>query len=188
MGDPTFGYHTTVTRIWGLVALRLANSDILPFDFAANGKALQGFLADLQSTNKIDPMLQPLKRLEGRIIDFERAGEQIRDVTQHDLAAGKTSPEQIQRVNDQLFQVESNWLNPDGIPGRPWFQHVLYAARYTYAHLEFPGLTEAIEAANWRQATDQAEAIDAALLRNTELLQSAAWSWRRSRNGPTLPK
>jgi N-acetylated-alpha-linked acidic dipeptidase len=178
IGDPTFGYHTTLTRIWGLMALRLANSDILPFDFAANGAALQGFLADLQRANKIDPERLPLERLNDHIAEFETAGEQLREVTLHDLAAGNTSPQRIQHLNEQLLQVESNWLDPRGIPGRPWFQHILYAARYTYAHLEFPGLTEAVEAANWQQAAEQADVLDAALLKNTQLLRSAASSWR----------
>ena len=44
-----------------------------------------------------------------------------------------------------MMQVERNWLNPDGIPERPWFKHILYGARFTYAHLELPGLTEAVE-------------------------------------------
>ncbi len=178
IGDPTFGYHITVTRIWGLVTLRLANSDILPFDFAANGAALKGFLAQLQRDSKIDADLLPLKRLEDRIADFETSGEQLREVTLNDLAAGNATQAQIRRLNDQLFQVESNWLNPAGIPGRPWFQHLLYAARYTYAHLELPGLTEAVEAGNWTQAAEQADVLDAAVLSNTKLLQSAAASWR----------
>jgi N-acetylated-alpha-linked acidic dipeptidase len=178
MGDPSFAYHTTLTRIWGLVALRLANSDILPFDFAANGTALQGFLADLERANKIDPGRLPLQRLQDRISDFGKAGKQLREVTMRDLAAGKANAAQIHDLNARLLQVESNWLDPAGIPGRPWFQHILYAARYTYAHLEFPGLTEAVEAANWKQASEQAEVLDAALIRNTQALESALSSWQ----------
>jgi N-acetylated-alpha-linked acidic dipeptidase len=178
IGDPTFGYHLTVTRIWGLVALRLANSDILPFDFGANGAALRGFLTQLQRDNKIDAGRLPLKQLQDRVADFQTAGEQLRELTLNDLAAGNSTQTRIRRLNNQLFQVESNWLNPAGIPGRPWFQHILYAARYTYAHLELPGLTEAVEAGNWTQATDQADVLDAAVLSNTNLLRSAAGSWR----------
>ncbi len=181
MGDPSFAYHTTLTRIWGLVALRLANSDILPFDFAANGAALQVFLADLERANKIDPGRLPLQRLKDRISDFGKAGKQLRDVTMRDLAAGKATAAQIHDLNARLLQVESNWLDPAGIPGRPWFQHILYAARYTYAHLEFPGLTEAVEAANWKQASEQAEVLDAALIRNTRALESALSSWQSGR-------
>ena len=181
IGDPSFGYHIALTRIWGLVALRLANSDILPFDFAANGAALQGFLADLERTDKIDPARLPLARLADRIASFTAAGEQLRALTLHDLAAGSANAQQIRRLNDRLLQVESNWLDPDGIPGRPWFQHILYAARYTYDHLEFPGLTEAVEATDWSRAAGQAQVLDAAFLKNTELLQSAAAAWRSGR-------
>ena len=178
IGDPAFDYHTAVTRIWGLIALRLANADILPFDFAANGAALRTFLDELQSANKIDPAELQLASLERRIADFGAAGEQLRDAIFPDLAAGSAAPRQIRRVNAALFRVESNWLNPAGIPGRPWFRHELYAARYTYAHLEFPGLTEAVEAGNWPLAAAQADAIGAALTKNTQLLQFAVESWR----------
>ena len=181
IGDPSFGYHIALTRIWGLVALRLANSDILPFDFAANGAALQGFLADLERTGKIDPARLRLAPLADRIASFTAAGEQLRALTLHDLAAGSANAQQIRRLNDRLLEVESNWLDPDGIPGRPWFQHVLYAARYTYEHLEFPGLTEAVEATDWSRAAEQAQVLDAAFLKNTELLQNAAAQWRSGR-------
>ena len=163
------------------MALRLANSDILPFDFAANGAALQGFLADLERTGKIDPARLRLAPLADRIASFTAAGEQLRALTLHDLAAGSANAQQIRRLNDRLLEVESNWLDPDGIPGRPWFQHVLYAARYTYEHLEFPGLTEAVEATDWSRAAEQAQVLDAAFLKNTELLQSAAAQWRSGR-------
>ena len=32
-GDPTFQYQVTMSKIWGTLALQLANSDILPFDY-----------------------------------------------------------------------------------------------------------------------------------------------------------
>jgi N-acetylated-alpha-linked acidic dipeptidase len=179
IGDPTFAYHTALARIWGLVALRLANSDILPFDFAANGAALRGFLAELQRGGKFDLQRLPLSSLRDEIGAFEKAGKDLRDLTLGELAAGKPSAAQIRELNARLLQVESNWLDPHGIPGRPWFQHLLYAARYTYAHLEFPGLTEAVEAGKWDQADEQAAVLAAAFKKNTELLDSAAASWRR---------
>jgi N-acetylated-alpha-linked acidic dipeptidase len=71
------------------------------------------------------------------------------------------------------MEIERNWLCPDGIPGRPWFKHLLYAARYTYAHLELPGLTEAVEAGNWKLAREQARLLEAAVEKNTALLRTA---------------
>jgi hypothetical protein len=47
----------------------------------------------------------------------------------------------------------------------------LYAARYTYAHLELPGLTEAAEAGDWKVAAEQAKILEDELQTNTQLLQ-----------------
>ena len=178
-GDPTFEYHTALTKIWGLTALRLANSDILPFDFAANASALREFLGELEHREKITSEQVALKKLHEHIAEFEVAGKQLREVTLRDLASGSVNPEKIQQLNERLLQVESNWLDPAGIPGRPWFQHLLYSSRYTYAHLEFPGLTEAVEAANWKLAAEQANLLEKALEKNTELLRSAKSAWEK---------
>jgi N-acetylated-alpha-linked acidic dipeptidase len=69
-----------------------------------------------------------------------------------------------------MMQVERNWINPDGIPGRPWFKHILYGARFTYAHLELPGLTEAVEKGDWPTARQQAEILQRALATNVKLI------------------
>jgi N-acetylated-alpha-linked acidic dipeptidase len=69
------------------------------------------------------------------------------------------------------MRVERNWLNQDGIPGRPWFKHILYGARFTYAHLELPGLTEAVEKQDWTTAKQQAQILERALETNTRLLE-----------------
>ena len=84
-------------------------------------------------------------------------------------------------MNEQLLQVESNWLDPAGIPGRPWFQHLLYSSRYTYAHLEFPGLTEAVEKQDWKLAGEQAALLEKAVQKNTRLLKSAQSSWEKNK-------
>ena len=114
IGDPTFEYHTVLTQIWGLTALRLANSDILPFDFAANGAAMRGFLGELERRNKITQQQVPLKRLYERIAEFEKAGGQLREAAMRDLATGKAKPEKMQQLNEELLRVESNWLDPAG--------------------------------------------------------------------------
>jgi N-acetylated-alpha-linked acidic dipeptidase len=180
IGDPAFEYHVALTRIWGLVALRLANADVLPFDFGFNAAALDNFLRELERQNNFKRRLS-LKRLHARIAEFEKAGDLLRDAIAHDLLSGTTvAPEKMQRLNEQLLQVESNWLDPAGIPGRPWFQHLLYSSRYTYAHLEFPGLTEAVEKQDWKLAEEQAGLLEKALKKNTELLRSARSSWEKN--------
>ena len=179
IGDPAFEYHVTLTRMWGLVALRLANADILPFDFGFNGSALEQFLRELEQKSNLKSHLN-LKRLHERIAQFESAGNSLRDAAAHNLTLGQASSEKLQHLNAQLLQVESNWLDPAGIPGRPWFQHLFYSSRFTYAHLEFPGLTEAVEKGDWKLAAQQAVLLETALEKNTELLRSAKTSWEKN--------
>jgi N-acetylated-alpha-linked acidic dipeptidase len=179
VGDPTFEYHVTLTRIWGLVALRLANADILPFDFGFNASALELFLRELEQKNALESPLN-LKPLHARIAEFEKSGELLRVAVARDLGTTHPSDEKIQQLNTRLMQVESNWLDPAGIPGRPWFQHLLYSSRYTYAHLEFPGLTEAVEKGDWKLAAQQAALLEKAVENNTKLLRSAQSSWEKN--------
>jgi len=180
IGDPAFEYHIALTNIWGLLALRLADADVLPYDFGFNGITLDHFLTELELRRKIDRRKVKLKKLHERLADFQNAGNELRETVEQRLASGAITAEKMRQLNQELLQVEANWLDPQGIPGRPWFQHLLYAARYTYAHLEFPGLTEAVEKGDWKLASDQAVLIQRALEKNIELLRKATISWEKN--------
>jgi N-acetylated-alpha-linked acidic dipeptidase len=168
-GDPGYRYHTLMSQLWGVVALRLANADLLPFDFGEYGDTLNQFVDELAKGKDMSPLeLQPLR---AAIADFAAAGRELDAAAQKTLASGNLDAKAAEHVNQGAMQVERNWLNPQGIPGRPWFKHMLYGARYTYAHLELPGLTEAVEKGDWTTAREQATLIEQALAKNTSLLR-----------------
>ena len=172
-GDPGYRYHTLMSQLWGTTALRLANADILPFDFAAYARSLREFVTEVQNKPgaKQDLDLQPLLM---RIAEFETAGKALNHSVSERAKSGNADSASFDRLNRGILAVERNWLNPEGIPGRPWFKHTLYAARYTYAHLELPGLTEAVEKADWATAKQQAKILEDATVRNTELVTKLA--------------
>ncbi|MFN7992091.1 MAG: M28 family metallopeptidase [Bryobacteraceae bacterium] len=165
-GDPGYRYHTLMTQYWGMLALRLAGAEIEPFDFAAYGRDIGRFAAALHG--RVD-----LSDLRKHISAFRSAGEDLKRAIAEALAKGPLDAGVAERVNRKIFSVESNWGTPEGIPGRPWFKHTLYAARFTYGHLELPGLTEAIEKRDWTEARRQAAILASALERNTVLLREA---------------
>ncbi len=169
-GDPGFHYHALMSQLWGVLALRVANADVLPFDFAAYGHALREFVRELQKNNNLAGHLDTAPLLQA-IGSFERQGSELNAAVRERLANGHIEKETLPTVNQAERRVEANWLTPDGIPGRPWFKHLLYGARYTYAHLELPALTEAVEGKNWTVAQQQAELLQRAVQRNTDLLR-----------------
>ena len=177
LGDPNFAYHLALTRVWGVTALRLANADLLPFDFGANAVALEGYLKDLEQRVPVPANGLSLTPLHAGIAAFGRAGAELRDAVHLGVTTGPVSSTAASALNASLLQVESNWLDPAGIPGRPWFKHLLYSSRYTYAHLELPGLTEAVEGGDWALAEDQSQRLSAALAKNTRLLSEAKAAW-----------
>ncbi len=170
-GDPGYKYHATMSALWGVTALRLAQADILPFDFGFYGRTLNSFIDDLKKNPRYDTHKINLDNLQKSAAAFEAAGKNVKTLLDRPIASGKIDPQSAENYNQSILQVESNWLNPDGIPGRPWFKHLLYSARYTYAHLELPGLTEAIESQNWPEAQRQSEILTTAIDTNTALLQ-----------------
>jgi N-acetylated-alpha-linked acidic dipeptidase len=181
-GDPGYKYHTLMSQLWGVTALRLANADLLPFDFVSYAANVRQFVNDLAKANHMwgppPSAVQPaearrtldLSPVEDAINNFESAGKRLNESLNRKLASGTVDPKLALTLNHGMMQVERNWLNPDGIPGRPWFKHILYGARFTYAHLELPGLTEAVEAKDWPTAIQQAEILQGALEKNTKLL------------------
>jgi N-acetylated-alpha-linked acidic dipeptidase len=181
-GDPDYRYHTLMSQLWGVTALRLANADLLPFDFASYAGNVRQFVDELAKGKDMwgqpPPAVRPgevrqpldLGPVQEAINAFEAAGKRLNESLNSKLASGAVSPKLAFTLNHGMMQVERNWLNPDGIPGRPWFKHILYGARFTYAHLELPGLTEAVEKQDWPVAKQQAEILQRALVKNTKLL------------------
>ena len=59
--------------------------------------------------------------------------------------------------NKYLYRAEQQLLNETGLPRRAWYKHTLYAPGfYTgYGVKTLPGVREAIEQRNWKEAQEQ---------------------------------
>jgi N-acetylated-alpha-linked acidic dipeptidase len=184
-GDPGYRYHTLMSQLWGVLTLRLANADVLPFDFGFYGRDIGTFLKEL--CGAADPSRAAAGAASGgcrageldlgpaiaAAEEFAASGRELKQAIDAALAAGPLDQKKAAALNRRIMDVEANWLSPEGIPGRPWFKHMLYAARYTYAHLELPGVTEAVEKQDWKTARDETAKLVSALARNTALVRDA---------------
>jgi N-acetylated-alpha-linked acidic dipeptidase len=170
-GDQGFHYHVLMSQFWGVTALRLANADVLPLDFELYGASIGNFLDELEKRTPLAAHVEvvPLRQAAQ---DFERAGVNLRRAVRAALDSGRLGPAASRRIDAGLMRVEGNWRIPAGIPHRPWYQHMVYAKRFNYDPLQLPGLTEAVEAGDWRAARAQASVLRTALERNAALLRA----------------
>jgi len=162
-GDPGFRYMTAMAEVWGRMALRIANADVLPYDFATYAERVGGFLDALAAQPGVSEHLD-LSGARDAQRAWAEAAARLRDRVSAALGAGgggagggpaASGPDPYAGLNATLLGVERDFLDPDGIPGRPWFRHLLYAPKETYAALTFPGVQEAVDAGDWDRAGDQ---------------------------------
>jgi N-acetylated-alpha-linked acidic dipeptidase len=64
-------------------------------------------------------------------------------------------------LNDILSHVELAMMRAEGVPGRPWFRHFIYAPGYYtgYGVKTLPGVREAIERRDWEATAEQVEIV-----------------------------
>jgi len=160
-GDPGFRYHAAMARLWGLMALRLADADVFPFDYAAYGRDLLAYLEDLGR----------LAATRGVALDLSRLREDATALAAWAMPA-PVEGEAALALNRALMRGERDLLAPEGIPDRPWFRHLIYAPLPSYEAETLPGIREAVVNGDGARARAQVEALAAALGRLRQTLSA----------------
>jgi N-acetylated-alpha-linked acidic dipeptidase len=171
-GDPDFAYHATLATILGTLVLRLDQADVVPFDYSAYAETIQHEAGALSAAAKragvTDADLAPLTDAAAQL----REAAQRTSPTLRALETSASAAAQHQQVNLALAAVEQSFLSPEGLPGRPWYKHQLWApGSYAgYTAVMMPSLAEAIEHKDAEQIRRAIAAIAAALTRATAKL------------------
>ncbi|HZQ90766.1 MAG TPA: M28 family metallopeptidase [Terriglobales bacterium] len=169
-GDPTFAYTQELARFFGLEVLRLANADVLPYDWQDYGKEISGY---------VDAAAQRAASVAGAtpagFTAASAAAQRLTAAGASIAAAQKNPPADAAALNRALIAAGRALLLPGGLPGRAWYRHAIYApGEYTgYASAPLPGLATAIENKDAAQIEQQAAALAAALNRAAEMLEKA---------------
>jgi N-acetylated-alpha-linked acidic dipeptidase len=166
-GDPDFRYEQQMARVYGLEALRMADADVLPFDYEEYGKEVRVYLGAARKKAEA--------KFGSRMPDFAPAGEAAKHFEEAGgkiLGKQRKPPDDPARLNAVLRETERALLIPEGLPNRPWYHHAIYApGQYTgYAAVVIPGVSEAIDAGDLERTRQQLAALAAALQRATRVL------------------
>jgi N-acetylated-alpha-linked acidic dipeptidase len=169
-GDPEFRYEQQMARVFGLEVVRMADTDVLPYDFEEYGKEIGVYIEKAQERAKnvfatptadFQPALNAAWRLSA-------AGAKLSTAQKHPAGA-------IANLNLKLVQADRALLLESGLPGRPWFRHAIYAPgkRAGYAAAVIPGVNDSIDDKDFAGTQRQILALTNALNRAAKILESA---------------
>jgi N-acetylated-alpha-linked acidic dipeptidase len=167
--DPRFVYLQEMARVFGLESLRMADADVLPYDYVAYAREITSYV-ETAKRKANDAGLGSM--------DF---GPALAAAARLTAAANKAHAAQIAppsdpaSLNKALRAAETALLSPQGLPNRPWYKHTIYApGEYTgYSAVVIPGVNEAIDAKDAARGSQQLSVLTQALDRAAQTLESA---------------
>jgi len=168
-GDPDFTYEQEMARVYGVEAIRMADADVLPYDYEEYAKEITAYIeaAKKKAEKDFGTQSPDFKQALDAAHHFEQAAAKV-------LEHEKNPAKDLATLNQALRQAERALLIPDGLPNRSWFHHSIYApGQYTgYAAVVIPGVNEAIDKHDVDRTREQISALAAALNRATKVLES----------------
>lgn len=172
-GDPGFRYHETLSKIAGIMVLRFADADVLPFNYADYAEAISRHIGDLEKHWQKEYIQPPfeLTSLKEKVNGWKTLATQLQERLKGSLAS-ETVPSQL---NSYLMQIERDFTFDMGLPGREWFKHRIYAPGfYTgYASKPLPGIAEPAEKKNWKEAEQEYRNLEQIMDRVMQTTRSA---------------
>jgi N-acetylated-alpha-linked acidic dipeptidase len=202
--DTDFVYGRALAQLAGTAIIRLADAEMLPFQFSDFSDTVRVYLDELKKlaadqraqveeqnleidegvyTSSADPRkkyVPPSKEPVPPHLNFAPLEDAIDLLSQsahkYDAARQRIgSGGNVQAVNAKVMESERRLIDAAGLPGRPWYRHMIYApGLYTgYDVKTIPGVREAIEQKRWQEATEQIQRAATILTKEADLIDEA---------------
>jgi len=110
--------------------------------------------------------------LENAMIQLKNTAEEF--LKQYNSAVQLPVDKQNE-LNEIIFKAERSLINENGLPKRQWYKHQIYAPGYYtgYGVKTLPGIREAIEQRNWKEAQENIEIVSKTIENYTQQVQQA---------------
>jgi N-acetylated-alpha-linked acidic dipeptidase len=201
--DTNFVYGRALAQTAGTMMIRMADADVIPFQFSNLADTVKTYVSGVKKLT--DTMRADIKERNTEIADgvykaledpkktrvapavetlppylnFAPLDQALDDLTtaasDYDKAFTANAMKAPAGLNMQLIQSERAFLDPAGLPNRPWFQNMMYAPGfYTgYGVKTLPAAREAIEQKQWKDADAMIARSAAAVEREAAMLKQA---------------
>jgi N-acetylated-alpha-linked acidic dipeptidase len=104
--------------------------------------------------------------LDNAVVKLEQSAKAFdKEYARLDASSDPSSKAERDRVNAALAVLEQSLMDPRGLPGREWYQHMIYAPglHTGYGVKTLPGIREAIEERRWDEANQYMGVVSHAL-------------------------
>jgi N-acetylated-alpha-linked acidic dipeptidase len=178
-GDPGYKYGVAQADMVGRMVMRLANADVLPFDFTGASGVIAGYVDELVMMDEDGLLRDELRAISAANAAMRVAATETNGVLARLLSGAAASAEQnrsaVDRVNALIMRAEREMIDERGLWRRPWYRNLVYAPGYYegYAAKTLPGVREPMEDGAWEVARTQAGMLVEALERVTQALSEA---------------
>jgi N-acetylated-alpha-linked acidic dipeptidase len=209
--DTNFVYGVALSQTVGTAVMRMADADVLPYEFTDFADTMRKYTKDLQKllqqeqdgarerqqelkegayravfdprkptvappAEDIPPHLN-FAPLENSLDALNKSAERYKTAFQKAEQEGfPGTDQQLTILNLKLIESERVLTDAAGLPGRPWYKHLIYAPGiYSgYAPKTMPGIREGIELRHWAEADTQIARVAHVLEAEAALLDSAS--------------
>ncbi|AXC15907.1 Glutamate carboxypeptidase II [Acidisarcina polymorpha] len=167
--DPDFTLLQQQARFFGIEIIKMADAGVLPYDYSTYASEIEAYLQTARKKAE-DAGLNEL-----RFDQALAAAQSFATAASNLQKKEKSNMQDISALNQTLIDAEHALLSTEGLPGRPWYKHTIYApGEFTgYAAIVIPGVNEAIDAKQAQRAEQQMDVLTNALNRAAAILEKA---------------
>ncbi|TXE11389.1 M28 family peptidase [Algoriphagus aquimarinus] len=146
--DPTFKMGGTVASVIGILALRMANATIIPYDVPRYAQDLRlHFDNAITSVKEMDSSFTSFDKVDAAIVKLKASSEAYESSMNAALSSGEFSDKEIHALNKGLISLEKSWIDPKGMYFGSWYRS-LYVSTDPfsgYASWILPGIKYEVE-------------------------------------------
>ena len=169
--DPSFKMGGAVAQLFGLVALRMANGEVIPYDVPRYAQDLKGHFAQaVKNVQGIAPDFKEFDLVNAALNKLESSSSAYQAKLNAAMEKGNLSPSKIKNINQQLIGLEKSWIDSQGMYYGDWYKS-LYVCNDPfsgYASWILPGIQYEVAIERTEKLEEWDERYAAAILNLAE--------------------
>ena len=175
--DPTFEYHILMAKLQGMMAIRLANAELVPLDYAEEARYWRKAYEDLEGVAKGRGQTVPkLSEARGLIDDWESEAETFWQEAKELLADdSRNGSKALDSISRSIYRTARDFYRAEGRPGAPLDRNLFTGGSHDFEGVSgstLPGIRFAMDKEEMSTARKEAEIYLSALRRRNETLSS----------------